>query len=151
MAQEETELETIDQAFKTIQVAEERYQKRKITSVTHGEDTLKLAAKLIEEEKFEEAISKLEELKENQEFAHETEEIKELAIEKLINRERNRAAKIFLLAKKTNDPAKRKELLVSSHTILKVLIKEYPSSSLIDRLNRHIKSVENELNKMREE
>jgi tetratricopeptide (TPR) repeat protein len=151
MAQEEPELETIDQALKTVQVAEERYQKRKITSVTHGEETLKLATKLIEEEKFEEAISKLEELKENQDLTYETKEIKELAIEKLINRERNRAAKIFLRAKKTNDPAKRKELLVSSHSILKVLIEEYPSSNLIDKLNRHIKSVENELNKMREE
>ncbi len=148
MAQEETELETIDQIFKTVDLAEERYKKGKITSVTHGEDTLKLAAKLIEEEKFEEAISKLEELKENQDFAHETEEIKELAIEKLINRERNRAAKIFLLAKKTNEPTKRKELLVSSHTILKVLIEKYPSSSLIDKLNSHIKSVENELKKL---
>jgi len=148
MAQEETELETIDQAFKTVQVAEERYQKRKITSVIHGEETLKLATKLIEEEKFEEAISKLEELKENQDFTYETKEIKKLAIEKLINRERNRAAKIFLLAKKTNDPAKRKELLVSSHTILKALIGKYPSSSLIDKLNRHIKSVENELSKL---
>jgi hypothetical protein len=148
MAQEETELETIDQAFKTVQVAEERYQKRKITSATYGEETLKLATKLIEEEKFEEAISKLEELKENQDFTYETKEIKKLAIEKLINRERNRAAKIFMLAKKTNDPAKRKELLVSSHTILKALIEEYPSSSLIDKLNRHIKSVDNELNKL---
>jgi hypothetical protein len=148
MTQEETELETIDQIFKTVELAEERYQTEKTSSVTHGEDTLKLAAKLIEEEKFEEAISKLEELKENQDFAHETEEIKELAIEKLINRERNRAAKIFLLAKKTNEPTKRKELLVTSHTILKVLIEKYPSSSLIDKLNSNIKSVENELNKL---
>ena len=77
--------------------------------------------------------------------------IKDLAIDRLINRERNRAAKIFLMAKKAEDPEKRKELLLSSYDILIILIERYPSSSLINKLNDHLQKVRDELDRLNTE
>ena len=150
-SEEGPEIETIDQALKTVELAEEIYQEGENFTLSRGKETLELATKLIEKEKFEEAIAKLEELENNQDFASESKEIKDLAMEKLINRERNRAAKIFLMAKKTSDPVKKEELLISSYNILKTLIEKYPSSSLIKRLNSHLISVGSELDKLRKD
>ena len=143
-----SEIETIDQALKTVDLAEERYQKDRNSKLSHEEETLEATRKLIEEENFEQAIAKLEELRDNQDINVETRELKDLTIEKFINRERNKAAKIFLMAKRTTDPAKKAELLLSSYKILKALIKKYPSSNLIQKLNDHSKKVREELVKL---
>ncbi|MFH1953464.1 MAG: hypothetical protein ABIL06_17830 [Pseudomonadota bacterium] len=66
-------------------------------------------------------------------------------MESLINSERNRAAEIFLTAKKTKDPSKKKELLNSSCDILKALIDNYPSSPLNQKLKSHMAIVKEEL------
>ncbi|UCF56468.1 MAG: hypothetical protein JSW15_10370 [Deltaproteobacteria bacterium] len=147
-AQEGPEIETIDQALKTVDLAEERFQREKNAKLAHEKETLILARRLIEEENFEEAITKLEQLRDEQDMTSEMRELKEAATEKLVNRERNKAAKYFLMARKTTDPAKKEELLLSSYKILKVLIEQYPSSSLIDKLNNNIEIVKKELVKL---
>jgi len=146
--EEGPELETIDQALKTLKLAEESFQQKKETETSNENESITLARKLIEEENFEDAIAKLEELSDDQDMAFETKELKDLAIEKLINQKRNKAAKLFLMAKNTNDPKKKEELLVSSYNMLQVLIEKYPSSTLIDKLNNHIKNVKKELIKL---
>ena len=141
-------METIDQALETLEQAEERFQKEEDTMALTENTTLQMARKLIEEENFEEAIAKLDELRDDQGMTSETRELKDLAIEKLINRKRNKAAKLFLLAKNTGDRAKKEELLLSSYKILQALIEKYPSSNLINKLNNHIKNVKKELVKL---
>ena len=135
------ELELIDKTLKNVEQAEEN--KDNMTSETA---VMEQTIRLIEEENYEEAISKLDEYSLNQ--AVPTEEmtrLRDLAVEKLINRDRNKAAKIFLAAKKNNDPFKKKELLESSRDILKALIDRYPESNLIDKLQNNLNMVKKEL------
>ena len=146
--QEGPEIEAIDQALKTVDLAEERFQQGKNAKLAHEKETLIMARKLIEEEDFEGAITRLDELRDDQDMTAEMRELKEAAIEKLINRERNKAAKYFLMARKTSDLTKKEELLLSSYHILKGLIEHYPSSSLIDKLNDNMEIVTEELAKL---
>lgn len=139
------EVETINQALKTVELAEEMDQKKQFEE----KKSLETAMKLIEKEDFEEAIQRLDELKDNPGINPETERLQDFAIEKLINRERDKAAKIYLMAKKSRDPNQRKELLKASQKILKTLIEEYPQSSLIDRLKNNLESVNKDLNEFR--
>ncbi len=142
------ELETIRQALKVLELAEDKYLQEKISMISKRKEALESARKLLEEEKFEKAISNLDALESEQEDNLEVRELKEFAIEKLINHERNRAAKIFLTAKETQDPVKKEKYLRSSYEILNALIDEYPSSLLNQKLKSHIKSVIEELDKL---
>ncbi|NIR13039.1 MAG: hypothetical protein GWN86_03425, partial [Desulfobacterales bacterium] len=63
--EEGPDLEIIDQALKTVDLAEERYLLEKRAKVSYEKETLKLARKLIEEENFEEALTKIEALRES--------------------------------------------------------------------------------------
>ena len=151
--QEKSALETIDQALKTVELAEEKYGKeiRTPPPVPPEREKLELATKLIEEENFEGAITTLNEIQDESGTSAETKKLKEIAIEKLINKGRNKAAMIFLQAKKTDDPAKKEELLVSSYNILKSLIERYPSSNLLEKLNDNLRRVKDELDKLKKE
>ena len=146
--EEGPELEIIDQALKTVDLAEQRFLQEKSAEVAYEKETLKLARKLIEEDNFEEALTTIETLKDRQDMTPEMQELKRVATEKLIKRERNKAAKYFLMARKTADPAKKEELLVSSYDILKALIEHYPSSPMIEKLNDNLRTVREELNKL---
>ena len=142
------EIEIVRQALEGLETAQDRYVEDKISMLSRKKQTLKLARKLVEKEEFEEAISSLDALQTEQGKTHEITELKEQATEKLINSERNRAAKIFLTAKKTQDPAKKEEYLRSSYEILKALIDKYPLSPLNKKLKSHIKKVTEELHKL---
>jgi outer membrane protein assembly factor BamD (BamD/ComL family) len=96
---------------------------------------------LIHDEKYEEALAQLEGVENARAVQAECEDLKRLAREGLINRERNRAAESFLLARNTKDPREKKELLLSSYKILKVLVDKYPASPLIEKVNDHIHKV----------
>ena len=134
--------EIIEQALKSVELAEEKYQQ----GPSLQEKTNQIARKLMEEEKFEEAVEKLEELKNEQILeSEETRALKNRAIEELISSERDRAAKIFLMVRKTNDPQEKKELLISSRNILQSLVEKYPTSTLIYKLKSNLKTVEAEL------
>jgi hypothetical protein len=146
--EEGPELEIIDQALKTVDLAEERYLQEKSAKLSYEKETLKLARKLIEEENFEEALTKIETLRDAQNMTPEMNELKRVATEKLIKRERNKAAKYFLMARKTADPAKKEELLLSSYDILKALIERYPSSPMIEKLNDNLRTVREQLTKL---
>jgi hypothetical protein len=135
------EIETVDQALKTVELAEEMFQKKQIEE----KKSLETAMNLIEKENFVEAIRKLDELKTNPEITPETEKLRDLAVEKLINRERDKAAKIYLMAKKSKDPNQRKELLIASQKIIQTLIREYPQSTLINKLKNNLESINKDL------
>jgi len=146
--EEGPELEIIDQALKTVDLAEERFLQEKSAKLSYEKESLKQAQELIEEENFEEALAKLETLREAQNMTPEVKELKRIATERLIKRERNRAAKYFLMARKTADPTKKEELLLSSYDILKALIENYPSSPMIEKLNDNLRTVREELTKL---
>ena len=74
--------------------------------------------------------------------------LKQLAVEKLINRERNRAARLYLLAKNTPDIKKKKELLTTSYQILENLMNEFPSNPLSGKLEDHAEKVKDALIKL---
>lgn len=147
-AEEGPEMETIDQALRTVDLAEERYLEEKDAKLAYERETLKLARKLIEEENFEGAITKIETLRDEQSMTPEMRELKDVATEKLIKRDRDKAAKYFLMARKSTDPAKKEQLLLSSYDLLKGLIDRYPSSPMLEKLEDNLRTVKAELKKL---
>jgi hypothetical protein len=147
-AQSGSQIEMLEQAIRRVELAEEKYIEEKIASISVREETLQLARKLLENEQIEEAISNLNSLEAQEEDSREIRELREQAIERLINRERNKAAKLFLAARNTEDPEKKEEYLRSSYEILKALIDKYPSSPLNEKLKDHIAKVTEELEKL---
>lgn len=141
--------EIVDQAVKSVELAEENSRKQQKTETAKNEEALELASNLIEQERYEEAIAELENLRQGGEPSEEAKQLQDLAEEKIINRERNKAAKLFLMARNTTDRAKKEELLVSSYNILKALVDKYPSSPLYQKINDNIKIIEEELGKLK--
>lgn len=142
------EMEIVDQASKKLEQAEENYLEEKISIISMKRDMDK-SRRLLEEERFEEVISRLKAIESEHEDSREITELKQFAIEKLINRERNRAATIFLAAKRTEDTAKKRAYLYDALEILKSLILKYPSTSLNNRLISNIKTVEEEIGRLK--
>lgn len=142
------ESEEIDRVIRKLELAEEEYIEQKISMISRERQTLKLARNLVEEERFEDALLSLDSLGTHQEFNREITELKDQAIEGIINRERNRAANMFLKAKKTHDPVKKEKYLRTSYNMLKSLIDKYPLSPMHQKLKSHIKRVEEELNRL---
>jgi len=144
----DSEIQIIDQALKNIELTQNRIEQGEepVNEVSEKESQSQAAA-LIEEEKYEEAMNIVEKLERQQQIPDaETKRLKDLAVEKIINRDRNRAAQLYLQARNTLDPPKKKALLQSSLDILKNLVEKYPSSYLIKRINDHISIVEKTLN-----
>ena len=148
--EEGPDVDTVDQALESVDLAEDKFQNEVNLGVLQKNQTLNSAIELIEEEKFEEAITKLEALERSQEITPESGRLKGFAVDKLINRERNKAAKLFLMAKNTEDPIRKEELLVSSYGLLKTLVDDYPSSPLNDKINDHMDKIRRELDKLKE-
>lgn len=143
--EDEPDTELLEQALKTVDLAEERYQE----ALSLEKDPTEQAMKLIEEDRLDEALKILEENGAGRSADPvKTKRLKDFTIEKLVKQERNRAAKIFLSAKGTSDLKKREELLKSSHRILKTLIEKYPSTTLINKLIDNLLKVEEELDKL---
>ena len=137
--------DVLDEALKSVEIAEQEYKE----GLLHQKETMENAIKSIEKENYEEAISSLDTLQPTEETGTQLKKLKDLAVEKLIDRDRNKAARLFLMAKETSDPKKKEELLLSSYEILKNLVDKYPLSSLINKLNNHLERVNSELEKIR--
>jgi len=155
------EAELIDQALKSVEMAEGNSLQQGKTEVAKGpsvdsqkepqreaekQDGQEVALNLMRSEKYEEAILTLDELPSSD---PEVKELKNMAVEKIINRERNRAAKLFLSARNTKDRVKKEELLNSSYNILKAVADKYPSSPLIPKVQDHMNQVTKELVKVK--
>jgi len=136
--------------MKTVEAAEERYLEDKGLEDVN----VKRVEGLIEKERFEEAISSLDKLEASPAEGNvqdKADRLRDLAVEGLIHSERERAAKIFYMAKQSKDISKKEELLLSTYRILNNLIEKYPLNSLINKLNDNLKSVQDELDKLEEE
>jgi hypothetical protein len=160
--EEGPEAALIEQALKNVEAAEEKAQQqgktemaatepakdlqKKLQQEAQQQDTLKAAFTLIRSEKYEEALLMLDELPSSD---PEVKELKDKAIERIINRERNKAAKLFLASRKAKDPVKKEEMLNSSYNILRAVADKYPSSPLIPKVQDHINQVTKELLKVK--
>lgn len=142
------ETEAIDQAMQRVEEAADGKPAEEGTAAlprTDETDGFRQAKRLVEEEKFEEAISKLEEMQRDGTAGPDARELREAAIEKLINRERNKAARLFLMARGTSDPAKKRELLSTSYNMLKNLVDKYPTSPLNSKINDNLNRIREEM------
>ena len=146
--EEGSESEIIDRELARIEQREDEFEEQKRVRDAYLKQTFDAAKRLIEEEKFEEAVNKLDEIKNAQDITAESAALRARAVENHINQERNRAAEIFLTAKKTKDPSKKKELLKSSYVILNTLIDKYPSSPLNQKLKSHMAIVKKEIERL---
>ena len=144
------ERNALENLMKSVESAEEKYLEEKINIISKKKKAIESAKKLIEEEKFEEAIASLDALAPEQD-SHKIKELKERAIENLINRERNRAARVFLKAKQTQNPIDKEKYLRSSYNILSPLIEQYPLSSLNKKIKTHMNRVVEELSRLGKE
>lgn len=160
--EEGPEAALIEQALKNVEAEEEKAQQQGKTEMTatgpakdlqkdlqqeaQKQDMLRVAFALIRSEKYEEALLMLDEMPASD---PEVKELKNSAVERIINRERNKAAKLFLAARNAKDPAKKEEMLNSSYEILRAVADKYPSSPLIPKLQDHINQVTKELLKVK--
>ncbi|MEE4354138.1 MAG: hypothetical protein V2J25_14855 [Desulfatiglans sp.] len=141
-------VEVFDQALQSLDQAEERYIEEKVSGILKRKETLKEARKLMDQEKFEEAISRIDAFSSTEEESRELAKLRDRAVGNLINRERNRAAKIFLAATKSQDLERKRKYLESSYDILHALFVKYPRSPLHDKLKSNLRRVEEELKKL---
>jgi hypothetical protein len=142
-AEEGPELDMIEQALKSVDNSEEKYNNSNSKDI----NTLEVVKRKIEEEKYEEAMRILEPLiAEGSNF--EAQKLKNLAIDKYINNERLKAAKLFVAANEEKNIQKKKELLLSSKAILQNLINKYPETPLLEKLNSYITKINTELDRI---
>ncbi len=139
-AEEGPEADLIEQALKSVDKAEEQFNNQNNNDKLVIDD----AKKLIEQEKFEEALNILEPLVAKG-GNYEAEKLKKQAIEELINREILDAAKLKLAAKSESNIQKKRALLVSSKKILNDLIEKYPSSQQINKLKSYVLKIDDDL------
>ena len=149
--QEGADTKRIDKAMKSVEQAEEGFHQEEAAALARRQEALEHANRMMEQEKFDEVIEQIETLEQEGMTGTEADALRNQAIEKLVNRERNRAAKLFLMAKQAKEPSEKEALLLSSRNILKTLLEKYPSSSYKEKINRHIVIIEEELAKLRRE
>jgi tetratricopeptide (TPR) repeat protein len=147
-ANEGPEIEIIEKAMESVELAEAKLN-------NHLENERRIindAKRLIDGENYEEALSILDTLAvDDNNISQDALKLKELAIEKLISRERDKAAEYFLMAKNSSDPNEKEVLLKSSIEILDRLIEEYPSSPSVKKLNNDTQKVRNMLDNLKNE
>jgi len=147
--EEDPELAIIEKTLRNVERSERVHEKEQLSKEAYREEMIRIAKSLIEQEEYQEALEKLRELQQAQGMSSESEALRERAVEGVINRERNRAAKLFLAARKTKDPAKKEEYLRACYEILKPLVEQYPSSALNEKIKSHIQRVEEELDQVK--
>lgn len=147
--QEGHDMEILEQAFRRVEEAEHAsYDQKSSTEPTSINPRLKTARELIEAEKYDEALEWLKTFREDDNLASDYIDLKKRATDGFINYERNRAAKLFLLARNTNDSDKKIEYLLSAKSILQKLVDKFPLSDSIKKINSNIKSVDEEIQKL---
>jgi len=142
------ELEKLSEAIKEVDAREDEFLQERISVLSEQSQVLREAESLIEEERYEEALSKLSLLSSESVDNVELSRLKNSAITGIINRERNKAARLFLAAKNCEDQEKKERYLRSCLEILKSLVDRFPASPLIYKVKDHIQRVTMELEKL---
>lgn len=143
------ESEQLEPALLEVEKAREALETEKAIREAYVKTTLAAARSLVEANKFEEALQKLETIGRVEKENSEATALKDRAVEGIINRDRNKAAQLFLSARKSGDPGEKEALLASALQILAGLAEKYPSSNLKDKILSNKSRVEEELKKIR--
>lgn len=130
-----------------LEKAEEEYLEKQISLISMKKGSLDIAINLIEKERYQEVLTGLKGLDE-EDMNLELKAIKRKAVDGLVRKESNRAAKIFLMAENEKDLEKKKRYLEQSYEILLNLAKSHPSSTLIDRVKSYAERVKRELSRL---
>ncbi len=142
------ESQELESALMGVGEAQKKFEEEKAIRDAYVKKTLDAAGKLIESDNFEEGIQKLETISKVQEKSSEATLLRERAVEGIINRDRNKAAQLFLSARKAGDVSKKEALLKSALQILENLAEKYPSSDLKDKVLSNMSRVQDELKKL---
>ena len=142
------ESEKLESMLTEVEEAQRKFEEEKAIREAYVKSTLAAVRELIESDKFEEAIQRLEAISQVQDGTNEASLLKERAVEGIINRDRNKAAQLFLSARKTGDVSRKEALLKSALQILQDLVEKYPASDLKDKVLSNISRVQDELKKL---
>ena len=142
------ELDRLSEALKDVDTKEDQFLQERISVLSEQSEVLREAEVLVEKERYDEALSKLALLNPESVDRMELTRLRDAAISGIINRDRNKAARLFLAAKKCEDPKKKERYLKSCLEILKALVERFPSSPLISKVKDHIARVTEELEKL---
>ena len=112
------------------------------------EERFMTAKKLMESERYEEAIEELNRLREGGRYCLESQEMIQMSIDEFATKKRREAANLFLMAKNTTDSMERKELLLRSFELLKEILRKYPKSSYSGKIAKNIEAVKEEILKI---
>jgi len=146
------ETEAIDQAMTKVEEAERRMHEgvEAVQEPSPLDEDLKTVRKMIEEENYDQALARIEDIESRRDIVNpEVELLRQSAVDKLINRERNKAAKLYLMAKSTSDRTKKAELLLASYDILKSILDKYPSSPLNKKINENMTRIKEEMDTLK--
>ena len=143
--QEGPEAREIDRALERVEKAESQFESEKTSPGCSRIETLDAVSHLIEQEAFEQAVARADAYLNDRPADADMAALRDRAIRGIINRDRNRAARLFLAARKTPDPLKKAEYLKASFALLNSLLEKYPSSTLINKVKSNIKSVREEM------
>lgn len=142
-----SDAQAIDQALEKLDQAENAFLQERITSLGQA-NTEQQIRDLLDEQKYTEAIAMIEGLTPDVVSSPKIQALRQEAVRKLINQQRNRAAELFLQARKATDPAEKKQYLQTAHDILQSLLDKYPSSSLSNEIKSNLKMVDDQLGKL---
>lgn len=105
------------------------------------------ANRLLESEKFEEAIELYEKL-EATPYKNDAAEKKRLAIDGLARTLRQKAGQLFLKARNCSNVEQKKNYLIESHNLLKSVLDKYPNNAYADRIIKNLTDVRAEIEKV---
>jgi len=144
----------IDRAMERVERAEKERSHGEETpeeeSLTREAERLEAIRIRMESEDYEGALKELDEMGEVSDpgIAEEVEALNRTAASKLIQTERDRAARLFLEARNTSDPEEKKRCLRSSHAILHELLQRFPGSPLAPKIRSNLDTVTGEMERM---
>jgi len=143
-----SDVELIDRALENVNQAEETRQARIGPGADRCTRGLESAKALVEAEDYRTAIRRLDALPGACRNDPEVKILRERAVEKWVQHERNRAARLFLAAKNSQSPGTKRSRLRSCLKILNKLIEQYPTSSLKQKIKSDKKVVTEALERL---
>jgi tetratricopeptide (TPR) repeat protein len=147
---EESSLYEIEKALESLKEKRDRFVEERIEAVSRRADVIREAQDLAAQERPEEALDRLKTLEKQLGSSDpDAEAVARQAIEAIIARERNRAARLFLQAKDTQNSAEREQLLLLARGILKSVIERYPDAPSAKKAAENLLAVEREISSLK--
>jgi tetratricopeptide (TPR) repeat protein len=136
------EIDEVKNALNALRLEENKAKEKK-------EDERFLAAnRLIENEKYEEAIKKLNRLRQSKKYSKKSHEKIQIAIDEFAKKKRKEASELFFMAKRKADPFEKKELLRRSLKLLEDVRGKYPTSSYSGKIIMNIETIKKEIERI---